>query len=107
MAFEWLDNPDNDGQQAASISSVSFDPMRAAICRCQNRTNVVWISPLPSETATMSNRFQRISPFLWFNEEAEEAANYYVSLFENSRVLYITRYDGEAPRPLAGPRAPS
>ena len=41
----------------------------------------------------MSSRFQRITPFLWFNEEAEEAANYYVSVFENSRILNVTRYD--------------
>lgn len=41
----------------------------------------------------MSQRFQRITPFLWFNEEAEEAANYYVSIFDNSRILSVTRYD--------------
>jgi predicted 3-demethylubiquinone-9 3-methyltransferase (glyoxalase superfamily) len=41
----------------------------------------------------MSSRFQRITPFLWFNEEAEEAANYYVSVFDNSRILSVTRYD--------------
>ncbi|GLQ94300.1 VOC family protein [Dyella acidisoli] len=41
----------------------------------------------------MSNRFQRVTPFLWFNEEAEEAANYYVSVFDNSHILSVTRYD--------------
>ena len=41
----------------------------------------------------MSSRFQRIMPFLWFNEEAEEAANYYVSVFEHSRIAAVTRYD--------------
>jgi predicted 3-demethylubiquinone-9 3-methyltransferase (glyoxalase superfamily) len=41
----------------------------------------------------MSSRFQRITPFLWFNEEAEDAANYYVSVFDNSRILSVTRYD--------------
>ncbi|RDS84955.1 VOC family protein [Dyella monticola] len=41
----------------------------------------------------MSSRFQRITPFLWFNDEAEEAAHFYVSLFEHSRVLSIARYD--------------
>ncbi|GGA45181.1 VOC family protein [Dyella nitratireducens] len=44
----------------------------------------------------MSDRFQRISPFLWFNEEAEEAASYYVSVFDNSRILASTRYDSES-----------
>jgi predicted 3-demethylubiquinone-9 3-methyltransferase (glyoxalase superfamily) len=43
---------------------------------------------------------QGITPFLWFDKQAEEAANFYVSLFPNSKVLHVTRY-GEA-----GPREP-
>jgi len=43
----------------------------------------------------MSHRFQRITPFLWFDTEAEEAANYYVSIFPNSRVVGTTRYSRE------------
>lgn len=35
---------------------------------------------------------QKIGPCLWFNDEAEEAANFYVSVFRNSRILGITRY---------------
>ncbi|MDF2627082.1 MAG: hypothetical protein K0R39_913 [Symbiobacteriaceae bacterium] len=38
--------------------------------------------------------FQRIVPCLWFDSEAEEAANFYVSLFENARVSRITRFTG-------------
>jgi predicted 3-demethylubiquinone-9 3-methyltransferase (glyoxalase superfamily) len=37
----------------------------------------------------------RISPFLWFDDQAEEAANLYVSLFPNSRIARVDRY-GEA-----------
>ena len=37
----------------------------------------------------------KITPFLWFDTQAEEAANYYVSIFKNSKVREITRY-GEA-----------
>jgi len=44
----------------------------------------------------MSGRFQRITPFLWFDTQAEEAANYYVSIFPNSRVTSITRYTKES-----------
>ena len=40
-----------------------------------------------------------IRPFLWFNAEAEEAANYYVSIFENSRVLGVARYGDAGPGP--------
>lgn len=35
---------------------------------------------------------QRITPFLWFDSQAEEAANYYVSIFPNSRIDQISRY---------------
>ncbi|MDO8989525.1 MAG: VOC family protein [Sideroxyarcus sp.] len=38
---------------------------------------------------------QKITPFLWFDTEAEDAMNYYVSIFRNSRVLGVQRY-GEA-----------
>lgn len=33
-----------------------------------------------------------ITPFLWFDTQAEDAANFYVSLFPNSRILQISRY---------------
>jgi predicted 3-demethylubiquinone-9 3-methyltransferase (glyoxalase superfamily) len=42
---------------------------------------------------TMATK-QKISPFLWFNDQAEEAANFYVSLFPNSRVKEVTRLLG-------------
>ena len=36
---------------------------------------------------------QKITPFLWFNDQAEEAANFYVSVFKNSKIGDIARYD--------------
>jgi predicted 3-demethylubiquinone-9 3-methyltransferase (glyoxalase superfamily) len=36
---------------------------------------------------------QKITPFLWFDRQAEEAANFYTSVFKNSRVVSVTRYD--------------
>ena len=39
---------------------------------------------------------QRITPFLWFDDKAEEAANFYVSIFKNSRMGNISRYGEEA-----------
>jgi len=35
-----------------------------------------------------------ITPFLWFDSQAEEAMNYYLSIFKNSKVLSINRADG-------------
>ena len=42
---------------------------------------------------------QKISPFLWFDNQAEEAANYYVSIFKNSKILNVSRYGEGAPLP--------
>jgi predicted 3-demethylubiquinone-9 3-methyltransferase (glyoxalase superfamily) len=41
---------------------------------------------------------QNITPFLWFDDNAEEAANYYVSLFKNSQIQNISRYGEAGPR---------
>ena len=37
---------------------------------------------------------QKITTFLWFDHEAEEAANFYVSIFKNSKMLDATRFRG-------------
>jgi predicted 3-demethylubiquinone-9 3-methyltransferase (glyoxalase superfamily) len=39
---------------------------------------------------------QRITPFLWFDNQAEEAAAFYTSIFKNSKVLTTARYTEEA-----------
>jgi len=39
---------------------------------------------------------QKISPFLWFDSQAEEAAKFYVSIFKNSKIDKITRYPEQA-----------
>ena len=42
---------------------------------------------------------QKITPFLWFDGKAEEAVNFYVCIFKNSRVGTITRYGDAGPGP--------
>ena len=42
---------------------------------------------------------QKITPFLWFNDQAEEAMNFYVSIFKNSKVGRVTRYGEAGPGP--------
>jgi len=42
---------------------------------------------------------QKIVPFLWFDGNAEEAMNFYVSVFKNSKVLSVTRYGEAGPGP--------
>jgi predicted 3-demethylubiquinone-9 3-methyltransferase (glyoxalase superfamily) len=41
----------------------------------------------------------KISPFLWFDDQAEEAAKFYVSVFPNSKVKTIARYGEAGPGP--------
>jgi predicted 3-demethylubiquinone-9 3-methyltransferase (glyoxalase superfamily) len=42
---------------------------------------------------------QKITPFLWFNDNGEEAMNFYVSLFKDSEILNISRYGAGSPLP--------
>jgi len=42
---------------------------------------------------------QRITPNLWFDTEAEEAASFYISVFKNSRIVNVTHYTEAGPRP--------
>jgi predicted 3-demethylubiquinone-9 3-methyltransferase (glyoxalase superfamily) len=41
----------------------------------------------------------KISPFLWFDNNAEEAMNFYASVFENSKIGKVTRYPESSPGP--------
>lgn len=42
---------------------------------------------------------QKITPFLWFDDKAEDAANFYVSIFKNSRIGTVRRYGDAGPGP--------
>ncbi len=44
---------------------------------------------------------QKITPFLWFKDQAEEAARFYTSVFKDSRIVSVARY-GEAVAEVAG-----
>jgi predicted 3-demethylubiquinone-9 3-methyltransferase (glyoxalase superfamily) len=45
------------------------------------------------------NEMQKISPFLWFDNQAEEAAKFYTSIFKNSKIGTISRYGEAGPGP--------
>lgn len=42
---------------------------------------------------------QKITPFLWFDTQAEEAANFYTSIFKNSKIVKVARYGEAGPGP--------
>jgi predicted 3-demethylubiquinone-9 3-methyltransferase (glyoxalase superfamily) len=41
----------------------------------------------------------KITPFLWFDNQAEEAINFYISIFKNSKIGRVTRYGDAGPGP--------
>src|SRR2546421_7609104 len=52
----------------------------------------------------MRKPMQRIAPFLWFDHQAEEAATFYVSIFKNSRITSVARYDDAAAKASGRPK---
>jgi predicted 3-demethylubiquinone-9 3-methyltransferase (glyoxalase superfamily) len=42
---------------------------------------------------------QKITPYLWFNDQAEEAMNFYTSIFKNSKIVNLSRYGEGGPGP--------
>ena len=42
---------------------------------------------------------QKITPFLWFDNQAEAAAQFYTSIFKNSKILHVSRYGDAGPGP--------
>jgi len=47
---------------------------------------------------------QKIQPFLWFADQAEEAAKFYVSIFKNSKIRSVTHYSAEGARASGRPK---
>jgi predicted 3-demethylubiquinone-9 3-methyltransferase (glyoxalase superfamily) len=45
------------------------------------------------------NKMQKITPFLWFDDKAEEAMNFYISIFKNSKIVGVSRYGEGGPGP--------
>lgn len=47
---------------------------------------------------------QKVTPFLWFESKAEEAVKFYTSIFKNSKILGITRYDEASSKASGRPK---
>ena len=62
-------------------------------------TNAAQTGTAQSRSGQTAPRTQKITTFLWFNNNAEEAVNFYVSIFKNSRILNTTRYGESGPGP--------
>jgi predicted 3-demethylubiquinone-9 3-methyltransferase (glyoxalase superfamily) len=57
----------------------------------------------PKHNLAGATYMQQITPFLWFDDHAEEAVNFYVSIFNNSTIGNVTRYDEEGARASGRP----
>jgi len=53
----------------------------------------------PDREHATDTRPQKVTTFLWFNDNAEEAVNFYVSVFKNSRIISSARYGKTGPGP--------
>src|SRR5262252_8234632 len=47
----------------------------------------------------MATITQKITPFLWFDNQAEEAANFYISVFKQAKIGEVSRYGDAGPGP--------
>ncbi|MGE5173488.1 MAG: VOC family protein [Betaproteobacteria bacterium] len=52
----------------------------------------------------MQTKIQKITPFLWFDNQAEEAVKFYTSIFKDSKIHKITRYDEESSKAAGRPK---
>jgi predicted 3-demethylubiquinone-9 3-methyltransferase (glyoxalase superfamily) len=52
----------------------------------------------------MAKATQKITPFLWFDDQAEEAVKFYTEIFEKSKIKDITRYDDEGAKVSGRPK---
>ena len=52
----------------------------------------------------MQTDIQKITPFLWFDNQAEEAVSFYTSIFKNSKIVNITRYGEEGAKASGRPK---
>jgi 3-demethylubiquinone-9 3-methyltransferase len=59
---------------------------------------------LSAREAPMPKITQKITPFLWFDNQAEEAVNFYTSIFKNSKGGNATRYDDEGSNASGRPK---
>jgi predicted 3-demethylubiquinone-9 3-methyltransferase (glyoxalase superfamily) len=57
----------------------------------------------PARNSKENNGMQKITPFLWFDTQAEEAVNYYLSIFRNGKILNTSRYNEDSARASGRP----
>ena len=86
------------GQHPSGEPCLILVRVTVVAARCNPPRSVLSIALL-----CYTDNMQKITPFLWFDREAEEAINFYVSIFKDSKIISIKRYpDGIKEGPMAG-----
>jgi predicted 3-demethylubiquinone-9 3-methyltransferase (glyoxalase superfamily) len=57
-----------------------------------------------SRVVRSGNAMQKITPFLWFDNQAEEAVKFYTSIFKNSKIKSVTHYEEEGAKAAQRPK---
>src|SRR5206468_12855608 len=65
----------------------------------KSRTCPRWAWRPPAPAVDRGDVMQKITPFLWYDGRAEEAAKFYTSIFKNSKIGDISRYGDAGPGP--------
>src|SRR5690606_6743525 len=78
-------------------------PFSGAISVCRNRRWPIDHMQRSPRQATWRSNMQKIVPCLWFDTQAEEAANFYVSQIKNSKMGEISYYDEDRHMPPGTP----
>jgi predicted 3-demethylubiquinone-9 3-methyltransferase (glyoxalase superfamily) len=84
-----LNRAGNCSRRRAGIAGI-----RPQGCRSGRRAGVLWITGGAAARISEEQPMPKIHPFLWFDTEAEEAMNFYVSLFPGSKAGKVSRYGG-------------
>lgn len=66
---------------------------------CQTLRYLIEAAATQSDFMSREKMMQKISPFLWFDNQAEEAVTFYTSVFKNSKIGKMTRYGEAGPGP--------
>jgi predicted 3-demethylubiquinone-9 3-methyltransferase (glyoxalase superfamily) len=78
------------GRRDRELALPALSPLAVASCGLRQR---------PPTRTIRSDALPKITPFLWYDKEAEEAATFYCSVFKNSKIHHVARYPEGSPAP--------
>jgi predicted 3-demethylubiquinone-9 3-methyltransferase (glyoxalase superfamily) len=83
----------------ALLGLALVDPARCLADECAPVRSSNRIEAGETDTTREDDAMSSITPCLWFDTEGEDAANFYTSIFPNSKIVDVARYGSAGPRP--------